>query len=68
MCLLHFYILSEVTEGEQNMSPQNVSLQHIDYFELKSIKTQQTSEKHLALSYLPKRNSVGDLAWEESYD
>ena len=32
-------------EGEQNMPPQNMPLWHVDYFELKAIKAQQTQEE-----------------------
>lgn len=36
-------------EGEQNTSPKNMPLQHVDIFELKKIKTLQTQEKVLPL-------------------
>lgn len=32
-------------EGFQTEAPQNVPLRHVDYFELKAIKTQQTQQK-----------------------
>lgn len=32
-------------EGEQTLPPQNRSCQHKDYFELKTVKTQQIQEK-----------------------
>lgn len=36
-------------KGVQNKSPQNVSLWHVDYFKMKTVKTQQTQEKLLLL-------------------
>ena len=32
---------------ERNMPPQNVPIWHVDYFELKAIKTQLTEESFL---------------------
>lgn len=42
-----WFILS--SKGVQNKSPQNVSLWHVDYFELEAGKTQQTQENLLPL-------------------
>ena len=39
---------------EQNLSPQNVSLWHMDYFELKTIKAQRTQEESLTFPPKPK--------------
>lgn len=50
-----YSISSHIIEGVQNEPPQNMSLQHVDYFELKAMKTQQTQEKHLPLPQSPKR-------------
>lgn len=36
------------TEGVQNKSPPKIG--HVDYFELKAIKTQQTQEKFVPLT------------------
>lgn len=33
------------TEGEQNGPPQIMPLEHVNYFELEAVKTQQTGEK-----------------------
>lgn len=38
------YIRSKYSEGEQNMLPQNMSLWHIGYFELKLLKKQPVQE------------------------
>ena len=43
------------TVGEQNMPPPSMPLWHVDYFEVKAINNQQTQEKILPPSSLPKR-------------
>lgn len=42
-------------EGFQNELPQNVSLCHVDYFELNSVKVQKTQEELVPPPQLPKR-------------
>lgn len=43
-----------MTEGDQNMPPQNTPLGHEDYFELKAIEKPQTLEELSALPHLLK--------------
>ena len=43
------------TVGEQNMPPPSMPFWHADYFEVKAINNQQTQEKILPPSSLPKR-------------
>lgn len=42
----------EITEGDQNIPPQNMQLWHEDYFELKAIKKAQTLMELSTLPYL----------------
>ena len=49
--------------GEQNLSTQNVSLWHMDYFELKTIKAQRTQEE--SLIFPP--NCLSEVKWSESH-
>lgn len=53
--------------AEQNPWPQNMPLWHMDYFELKLIKTQQTQEKLLPLPQLSKKHKIGILAQKDCY-
>lgn len=39
------FIFCDYIEGVQSELPQNVLFQHVEYFELKAIKIQQTREK-----------------------
>ena len=45
------YIIT--SEGVQNRPPQDVSLWHADYFELKALKTSQAHKKLLPLAGSP---------------
>ena len=46
-------------EGVQNKLPQNVPLRHVDYFELKTIKAQETQEE-LSTSPLTIEKNLGN--------
>lgn len=48
-------------KGEQNTGVQNVSIWHVDYFELKMIKAQQIHEKLFTFPLLPKIIQIEDL-------
>lgn len=55
-------------EGVQSKTPQNESLRHADYFELKAIETLKAQEKFcLSLNYLPRRIWLWGPSQNKSY-
>ena len=42
-------------EEEQKMPPQSIPLWHVDYFELRTVRTQQTHKELFTFPYLTKR-------------
>ena len=52
----------------QGRLSQNVSLWHMDYFELKTIKTQKTREEFFTPSLTDESIQVENLVQEKSYD
>lgn len=55
-------------EEDQNRATKKVLLWHVDYFQLKAIKIQQTQEKFLRLvTYYLQNNLSGGLVQRQSF-